>query len=102
MHFELVSTRNSHQCLIDEFVKQHDCKHNQEHYKYLLKAKQDNELLLQRKVFITPTLVRYTVAHEEESNRVLRKFKEFLPYFIRLSFVNEMIEKSFYFGGKNE
>lgn len=57
------------------------------------------DLLRQRKVFITPTLIKYSIGQEEESNRVIRKFKAFLPNFIRLSFVNENLEKGFYFNG---
>lgn len=37
------------------------------------------------------------MAKEEESNRVIRKFKNFLPNFIRLSFVNEDLDKGYYF-----
>lgn len=57
------------------------------------------DLLRQRKVFITPTLIKYSAGHEEESNRVIRKFKQLLPNFIRLSFVNEDNDKGYYFNG---
>ena len=54
-------------------------------------------LLRQRRVLVTPTLFLYTIAKEEESNKVLRQYKNNLSQFIRLSFVNEQIDKGFYF-----
>lgn len=33
---------------------------------------------------------------------MIRKFKKFLPNFIRLSFVNEKLEKGYYFNGEGE
>ena len=65
----------------------------------LLEATDRSALLRQRKVFITPTLIKYSVAQEEESNRVIRKFKSFLPNFIRLCCVNENLDKGYYFNG---
>ena len=54
----------------------------------------------QRRVLVTPTLFHYTVAREEESNKVLRQFKDYHDQFIRLSFVQEDFEKGFYFEEK--
>ena len=51
---------------------------------------------------MTPTLIRYTIAVEEESNRVLRKFSANLPYFIRLTFVTEEICQGYYHSSKPE
>jgi flavin reductase (DIM6/NTAB) family NADH-FMN oxidoreductase RutF len=53
----------------------------------------------QRRVMVTPTLIRFSVAQEEQTNRVLRQFCNFVPNFIRLSFVTEELDKGFYFGG---
>jgi RNA-dependent RNA polymerase len=51
----------------------------------------------QRRVLVTPTLFHFTVAREEESNKVLREFRAQLTQFIRLSFVQEDLDKGFYF-----
>jgi RNA-dependent RNA polymerase len=51
---------------------------------------------------VTPTLIRYSEAKEEESNRVVRRFKTSLENFIRISFVNEECEKGYYFSAKSE
>lgn len=51
---------------------------------------------------MTPTLFRYSIASEEESNRVLRKYRSILPNFIRLTFTNEKLEKGYYFNGSTE
>ena len=50
----------------------------------------------QRRVLITPTLFHYTVAREEESNKVLRQYKDQSSHFIRVSFVSEDLDRSFY------
>ena len=63
-----------------------------------LYCKVDNNFLMQRRVSITPTMILYSRAQEEESNRVIRKFKAFLPNFIRLSFVGDDLTKGYYFG----
>jgi len=36
-------------------------------------------LIRQRRVLVTPTLFNFSVSREEESNKVLRQYKEFLP-----------------------
>lgn len=36
------------------------------------KSLENNNLIKQRRVLVTPTLFRYTVAREEEGNKVLR------------------------------
>ena len=55
------------------------------------------DLMRQRRVLVTPTLFHYTVAREEESNKVLRQYREHHVQFIRLSFVQEDLDKGFYF-----
>lgn len=60
----------------------------------------DKNLVRQRRVLITPTLNLFTVSKEEESNKVIRQYKNYLHQFIRLSFVNEQLEKGFYFGDR--
>jgi hypothetical protein len=72
---------------------------NAHNFMQIMQAADKNDLLRQRKVLITPTLIKYTQGHEEESNRVIRKFKTLLPNFIRLAFVNEDNEKGYYFNG---
>ena len=51
---------------------------------------------------ITPTLIRFTTAQEEQTNRVIRQYKSFIPNFIRLSFMTEDLDKGYYFGGMGE
>jgi RNA-dependent RNA polymerase len=50
---------------------------------------------------ITPTLVRFSVAQEEQTNRVIRQYKSFIPNFVRLSFVTEELDKGYYFTTNN-
>jgi hypothetical protein len=64
------------------------------------KIDREQNLIRQRRVLVTPTLFHFTVAREEESNKVLRQFKQYLPQFIRLSFVTDTLEKGFYFGDR--
>lgn len=51
----------------------------------------------QRKMFVSPTLLMFQPTTEEEGNRVLRQFRDDVNRFVRLSFVNEHLEKGFYF-----
>ena len=39
----------------------------------------EQNLVRQRRVLITPTLFHFTVVREEESNKVIRQFKQNLP-----------------------
>jgi RNA-dependent RNA polymerase len=50
---------------------------------------------------VTPTLIRFSVAQEEQTNRVIRQYSSCVPNFIRLSFVTEDLDKGFYFGGQS-
>lgn len=61
------------------------------------RVQNNDNLMRQRRVLVTPTLFHYTVAKEEESNKVLRQYKEYHVQFIRLSFVQEDLDKGFYF-----
>ena len=76
-----------------------DAETNQEYEEifYKKKGKMLN-FLMQRRITISPTLILISRAEEEESNRVIRKFKEYLPNFLRLSIVGDDMTKSYYFG----
>jgi hypothetical protein len=56
---------------------------------------------MQRRLHVTPTLMLFSKMQDEESNRVIRKFKDYLPNFIRLSFVADDLSKGFYMGEKS-
>ena len=61
-------------------------------------SKKVNNFLIQRRVKVTPTMILYSRAQEEESNLVIRKFKDVLFNFCRLSFVGDDLLKGYYFG----
>lgn len=61
------------------------------------KSLDSKNLIRQRRVLVTPTLFNFTVAREEEGNKVLRQYKQNSFQFIRLSFVNEDLDRGFYF-----
>lgn len=47
---------------------------------------------------MTPTLHHYTYAREEEGNKILRQYRrQHASHFIRVSFVNDDLDKAFYF-----
>jgi len=46
-------------------------------------------VLRQRRLHMTPTLMLFQPSESEESNRVIRKYSNFIEYFFRISFVNE-------------
>ena len=50
---------------------------------------------------MTPSLFHFTVAREEESNKVLRQYKDWQTQFIRLSFVTEQLDQGYYFGERD-
>ena len=56
-----------------------------------------SNFLRQRRIFVTPTLIRFSIGQEEETNRVIRKFRDHLTNFVRVSFVNEDLDKGYYF-----
>lgn len=68
----------------------------QRDYLYLKQQADKNNLLRQRKVYMTPTLLKVSEAHEEESCRIIRSYKQHIQHFVRLSFVNEHLERGFY------
>lgn len=60
-------------------------------------SKQDDlNFMKQRRLMITPTLDYYQVQVEDETCLVLRKYKDNLSRFVRVTFVNESFEKGFY------
>jgi hypothetical protein len=100
MHGMLDVERNPEVNLIKKFEDcTRDAETNQEYEEifYKKKGKMLN-FLMQRRITISPTLILISRAEEEESNRVIRKFKEYLPNFLRLSIVGDDMTKSYYFG----
>ena len=102
MQLELNGRAKTHPNLIEHFSEQVNLEDNREQFAQILQNRDCKGILLQRRVFVTPTLIRYTIAVEEESNRVLRKFSANLPYFIRLTFVTEEICQGYYHSSKPE
>lgn len=88
---------NSVKMIEEEFIRLKQDRQILDEFK---KIQNDKNLIRQRRVLITPTLNLFTVAKEEESNKVIRQFKHHLHQFIRLSFVNEQLEKGYYFGDR--
>ncbi len=59
--------------------------------------KQDDlNFMKQRRLMISPTIDYYQVQVEDETCLVLRKYKDNISRFVRVSFVNESFEKGFY------
>jgi hypothetical protein len=56
----------------------------------------DLNFMKQRRLMITPTLDYYQVQVEDETCLVLRKYKDNISRFVRITFVNESFEKGFY------
>ena len=56
---DLFSTLAKDEIMIDDFKR----------------VQQNNDSIRQRRVLVTPTLFHYTVAREEESNKVIRQYK---------------------------
>ena len=52
--------------------------------------------LRQKKVLVTPTMILFYPMMEEETNRVIRAFPSEVWRLIKLSFVNDSLEKAFY------
>jgi gamma-glutamyl:cysteine ligase YbdK (ATP-grasp superfamily) len=95
MQLHLDPVKRPYEDLVCAFSKQN---HEENVREYGDSIKQLN-CMRQRRVMVTPTLIRFSVAQEEQTNRVLRQFCNFVPNFIRLSFVTEELDKGFYFGG---
>ena len=57
---------------------------------------EDLNFMKQRRLTITPTLDYFHPLIEDESCLVLRKFKEHIHRFVRVTFTNEYFERGFY------
>jgi len=53
-----------------------------------------------RRVTITPTLVLFNLPEPEETNRVLRQYRDSKAHFLRVCFTDETGRKGHYFGEK--
>lgn len=58
-------------------------------------------IVRQRHIFITPTLIHVQPGMLQESNKVLRKYNDFRNDFLKVSFTNEYLQKGFYFSMQN-
>jgi len=94
MQFYLDPIKRPYEDLIVLFAKENKNPENLADYHE--EAHQTN-FMKQRRVMVTPTLIRYSVAQDEQTNRVIREYKNFIPNFIRLSFVTEDLDKGYYF-----
>ena len=98
MHLSLDPKKNPFQDLAELFKEQKN-KENEEEF---TESRTDLNFMRQHRVNITPTLIKFTTGEEEESNRVIRNFKDQLPNFIRLCFLTDTHEKGYYFGGSGD
>jgi len=57
----------------------------------------NNKLKTVRRLYITPTLHIYRTPIEEETNRVIRKHADMSTHFLRVTFLNEKLQKGYYF-----
>ena len=57
---------------------------------------EDLNFMKQRRLTITPTLDYYHPMVEDETSLVLRKYKDHINRFVRVSFNNEYFERGFY------
>jgi len=62
-----------------------------------MQSKTNINSLRQRRLFVTPTLDYYQPCHEDETNLVLRKYMNESYRFVRVSFLNDNLEKGYYF-----
>ena len=98
MQFTLNPSKKPYEDLIQAFSKHNN---NDNLTEYQQSSTQIN-FMRQRRVMITPTLIRFSTAQEEQTNRVIRQYNSFIPNFIRLSFMTEDLDKGYYFGGMSE
>ena len=61
-----------------------------------MKSKNSVNFLRQRRMFVSPTIDYYQEQVDDETNRVIRQYRDHISKFVRLSFVNENLEKGFY------
>ena len=76
--------------IFEKYMKNPDLDHD-----FQLSTENIN-FLPQRRLLVTPTLLIFLPTVIDESNRVLRKFKDYLSSFVRVSFVNDQFEKNYY------
>jgi peptide deformylase len=50
----------------------------------------------QRRLIVTPTIDYYQVEVEDETCLALRKYKDYVTRFVRVTFANEMQTRGFY------
>ena len=62
-----------------------------------IQSKTNINSLRQRRIFVTPSMDYYQPCHEDETNLVLRKYKDESYRFVRVSFMNENLEKGYYY-----
>ena len=82
MHIHLWPTK-PYQNLKEIFDKAHENQENKEEFE---EGRQGYNMMRQHRINVTPTLLKFTIGEEEESNRVIREFKGKLPNFLRLCF----------------
>lgn len=68
----------------------------------ILRIKQSQNEIRLRRVIITPTLVLFAMPEPEETNRVIRKYKQNIELFVRTNFTDENLSKGYYFGDDNK
>jgi hypothetical protein len=95
MQFSLDPVQRPYEDLIEAFKRQNNDE-NLEEYEELVKQV---DYMRQRRVMMTPTLMRFSAAQEEQTNRVIREYHSLIQNFVRLSFVTEDFDKGYYFGG---
>lgn len=98
MHLQLDPKKVPYHDLVELFKEQKN-KENDDEFE---DSRTNLNYLRQHRVNITPTLIKFTPGEEEESNRVIRNFKEQLPNFLRLCFLTDTQEKGYYCGGNGD
>ena len=98
MHLKLDPIKMPYHDLVEVFK----ASITEEHKEEFEESRKGLNFLRQHRVNITPTLIKFTPGEEEESNRVIRNYRDKLPNFIRLCFLSDTEEKGYYFGGNAE
>ena len=68
MQLYLEPGKRPYEDLVQAFVKQN----NDENLRDYGESVRQNNFMRQRRVMVTPTLIRFSVAQEEQTNRVIR------------------------------
>ena len=95
MHMHLNPHKMPYHDLVELFKEQKTPENDEE----FEDSRKSLNFLRQHRVNVTPTLIKFTTGEEEESNRVIRYYKEQLPNFLRITFTSDTQEKGYYFGG---